>query len=69
MHWRAVERVASSQGWVFRNQNGSHINYKKEGVRDLLTIPKHNQVKRGTLRKIIRIMDLSVEEFMELATD
>lgn len=31
-----------------------------------LTVPAHDPVKRGTLRRIIRDAGLTVEEFLEL---
>ncbi|TMQ32847.1 MAG: type II toxin-antitoxin system HicA family toxin [Planctomycetota bacterium] len=34
--------------------------------RGLLSIPMHNPIKRGTMRKLIREAGLTVEEFLKL---
>ncbi len=38
----------------------------KPGVNANLSIPLHRELDRGTLRKLIRLSELSVEEFAAL---
>jgi predicted RNA binding protein YcfA (HicA-like mRNA interferase family) len=53
-----------SYGFYERNQTGSRINYKKEGVKDLITVPRHDkEVKLYSVRKIIKVLNLTREEF------
>lgn len=59
---KAFERA----GWAVRGQVGSHVMMNKEGVRVNLSIPQHKELSVGTLRKLIRVAGLSVEDFLEL---
>ena len=44
---------------------GSHVRLTAVG-RPPLTVPRHQQLDRGTLRAIIRQTELAVEKFLEL---
>lgn len=58
--------VLLSYGFYERNQTGSHINYKKDGVKDLITIPKHDkEVKLYSVRKAMKILKMSRDEFLK----
>lgn len=52
-------------GYYVRDQEGSHI-HLRHPFRNPLTIPNHKEIARGTLRKIIKEADLTVEEFGKL---
>lgn len=52
-------------GYYIRDQEGSHI-HLRHPFRKPLTIPNHKEIARGTLRKIIKEADLTVEEFRKL---
>jgi predicted RNA binding protein YcfA (HicA-like mRNA interferase family) len=39
---------------------------RKEGSKVTLTVPKHKELKPGLLRQLIRVSELTVEEFIEL---
>jgi predicted RNA binding protein YcfA (HicA-like mRNA interferase family) len=58
---KALERV----GWVFQRQSGSHMVLTKEGSIATISIPRHRELPAGTLRRIIRDAEMSVEEFVE----
>ncbi len=53
-------------GWVFRGQVGSHMVLTKPGVSVNLSVPNHKELAPGTLRKLIRYAELSVDEFLNL---
>jgi hypothetical protein len=38
----------------------------KQGSMVTLTVPMHSEIDRGTLRKLIGLAGLSVEEFVDL---
>jgi len=57
---QAFERL----GWVFRHHTGSHMIMSKEGSVRTLSIPDHREVARGTLRALIRLAGISVDEFV-----
>jgi predicted RNase H-like HicB family nuclease len=44
----------------------NHIAMTNAGVPKILSIPDHRELKRGTLRALIRDAGLTVEEFIEL---
>jgi len=55
-------------GYVVVRQKGSHIRmrHRSDKNKKPLTIPKHNVLGKGLLRKLIRDAEISVEEFNEL---
>lgn len=52
-------------GYVVVGQKGSHVRLHCEG-RGPVTVPLHRELKRGTLRSIVRDADLTVEDFLGL---
>ena len=63
---REVVRVFDSFGWQLVRQSGSHMIMTKTGEIASLSIPDHKEVARGTLRKLIRAANLTVEEFVSV---
>ncbi len=60
---REVARILERAGFNFQRQKGSHQLYVK-GSKGI-TIPWHNKdLKKGTLRKIIKETRLTIEEFL-----
>jgi predicted RNA binding protein YcfA (HicA-like mRNA interferase family) len=59
---RAFERA----GWKRARQKGSHVSLVKPGVNVNLSVPLHGELDRGTLRKLIRLSGLSLEQFVAL---
>lgn len=59
---RAFERA----GWAIRGQVGSHVMMTKDGIRANLSVPNHKELSVGTLRKLIRVAGLSVDDFLAL---
>ncbi|MEZ4451084.1 MAG: type II toxin-antitoxin system HicA family toxin [Nannocystaceae bacterium] len=51
-------------GYVQVGQKGSHVRLHCPG-RAPVTVPLHRELKRGTLRSILRAANLSVEELLE----
>ena len=60
---RRVVKVFESFGWQVARQRGSHIILIKPGYIATLSVPDHREVARGTLRALIRLADLTVEQF------
>lgn len=52
-------------GYSVAGQKGSHVRLRCEG-RGPVTVPMHRELKRGTLRSIVRSVDLTVEDFLAL---
>ena len=59
-------RASEKAGWMPRGQTGSHLVLTKSGTRANLTVPLHPELAAGTLRALIRVSGLTVEEFLEL---
>lgn len=59
-----LTKVAVKLGFEIRRQSGSHLILKKEDK--LLVIPQHKQLKKGTLLQILRILEISKEDFARL---
>ena len=63
---REVMRALSRIGYEFDRQRGSHIVLWNAERRQMLSLPNHSPVRRGTLRTLIRQAGLTVEEFVRL---
>ena len=59
-----VVRVFESFGWEVARQRGSHIIMTREGEIVTLSIPNHKEVAKGTLRSLIRLANLTIEQFL-----
>jgi len=59
---RKLERA----GWTVARQRGSHVMLVKSGYEYTLSIPQHDELGPGLLRKLIRQAALTVEEFNAL---
>lgn len=59
---KALEKI----GFIVTRQRGSHIILVREEPKTTVTVPNHDELDRGTLRAIIRQVDLTVEDFIAL---
>ena len=60
---KALTRV----GFSIDHQTGSHIIMRKDGSKSVtISVPKHKEMKAGTLRILIKQAGLTVEEFLKL---
>jgi predicted RNA binding protein YcfA (HicA-like mRNA interferase family) len=64
LNGRKVVRAFESLGWQVVRQRGSHIIMVKDDEIATLSIPDHREVAKGTLRSLIRIAGITVEEFI-----
>ena len=60
-----IVKVFENLGWEFSRQSGSHMVMTKDGKMASLSVPKHKEVAKGTLRSLIRSANLTVDEFLE----
>jgi len=62
-----IVKALAKIGYEIDHQTGSHmILRQKEEPHRRLTVPKHKEIAKGTLRAIIRQAGLTVEEFVNL---
>lgn len=52
-------------GYVVARTKGSHVRMRCPGRRPV-TVPKHDELDRGTLRSILRTANIGVGEFVKL---
>lgn len=53
-------------GWMIARQKGSHVMMTKSNYQWTLSIPQHNELGPGIIRKLVRQASLTVEEFNKL---
>jgi predicted RNA binding protein YcfA (HicA-like mRNA interferase family) len=59
-------KAFNKDGWFVARQTGSHIIMVKAGSEVTLSVPNHRQLDRGTLRKLIKLAGLTVDDFVAL---
>lgn len=62
---KAVKKFKQA-GWTAARQKGSHVMLTKPGYQWTLSIPQHEELGPGLLRKLIRQAGISIEEFNKL---
>ena len=61
---RTVGKVLESVGYEFAGQAGSHRHYRHLSPPHVkITVPDHHELKRSTLKSILRAAGLSNEQF------
>jgi predicted RNA binding protein YcfA (HicA-like mRNA interferase family) len=53
-------------GFFVIRQKGSHIILRRDKPFNEVVIPNHKQLDKGTLRGILRKVDLTIDEFINL---
>ncbi|NIT35043.1 MAG: addiction module toxin, HicA family [candidate division Zixibacteria bacterium] len=61
---RDVVKGFEKLGWEVARRRGSHIILTKPRYIATLSVPKHPEVARGTLRSLIKKAGVSPEEFL-----
>ncbi|MBI4685800.1 MAG: type II toxin-antitoxin system HicA family toxin [Nitrospirae bacterium] len=59
-------RKFQKAGWIAVRQKGSHVMMTKPGYQWTLSIPQHDELGPGLLRKLISQAGLTVEKFNAL---
>ena len=63
---RDVRAALERAGFVFRRQNGSHMILRRAEPYARVVVPAHNQVRAGTLHRIVADAGMTVDQFMQL---
>jgi predicted RNA binding protein YcfA (HicA-like mRNA interferase family) len=63
---RDCAAALAKQGFTLRRQRGSHMILRRDDPFAQVVVPDHRELDRGTLRGIIRLAGLTVEEFAGL---
>ncbi len=62
---RETARVFERLGWKIARQRGSHIILVKKCHGVTLSVPDHKEIAKGTLRKLVNLAGITVEEFLD----
>jgi predicted RNA binding protein YcfA (HicA-like mRNA interferase family) len=65
LEWREVLKALNKIGFKAVRQTGSHIILEHVDGRHT-TVPKHAEIKRGLLLAILRDVEITKEEFLDL---
>lgn len=63
---KEVVKTFEKDEWVLARYIDDHFILKKKGVRYLLSVPDHKPIKPGTLRRLIKDAEITVDEFIVL---
>ena len=69
MSGREVIRILTKIGFEIVGRKGSHIRLKRRRNKELLivVVPMHRELARGTLRSILRQVNLTPEDLLRLS--
>ncbi len=64
---RGLIKILNKVDFVVIRQKGSHVRLEKITLEEVIkiTVPMHNQLKRGTLNQIIKDCKISEEDFLK----
>jgi predicted RNA binding protein YcfA (HicA-like mRNA interferase family) len=63
---RECAKALEKAGFVLRRQEGSHMILRRNDPFAQVVVPDHKELDRGTLRAIIRHVNLTTEELTSL---
>ncbi|MFY9462325.1 MAG: type II toxin-antitoxin system HicA family toxin [Candidatus Sungiibacteriota bacterium] len=65
---KELGRVLTRLGFVFMSQRGSHMKFTRSvaGRKDIIVIPNHKIIRKGTLLNILKRLNLGIEKLREL---
>jgi predicted RNA binding protein YcfA (HicA-like mRNA interferase family) len=68
LSYREVVKALAKVGFreILGRGKGSHVFIYRDSPPKGITVPREKEIKRGTLRSIIREADLTVDEFLAL---
>ncbi len=59
-------KAFSRAGWIVAIKKGSHMIMTKEDSMVILSVPLHDELDRGTLKGLISLASLTIDEFVAL---
>lgn len=65
---KELARVLQKLNFAVIHQKGSHIKLKKKTTtgEQTIIIPNHKVIRKGTLKNILRLLDMRVEDLINL---
>ena len=61
-------RILNRLGFQLRDQRGSHMKFIRRlgGGKEVIIMPNHKILRKGTLHDILKQLNLNIEEFRKL---
>ncbi len=59
---KEIIRVLEKHNFKFVSQRGSHVKYSNG--KNVVIIPNHDEVAKGTLKSILNMADINLEDFL-----
>lgn len=61
-------RVLTRLNFYLESQKGSHMKFvkKHDGGKEIIIVPNHKIVRKGTLNNIVKKLNLNIKEFRKL---
>lgn len=59
-------KALQTVGFYLKRRESSHVILRRDNPFAQVVVPDHQELAKGTLRAILRDVDLSVEEFIRL---
>ncbi len=67
LKYREIIRKTRKAGFVFRrNTGGTHEIWWNEKKKTTCVIPHHHEIKSGTVKSIVKQMEMTEKEFLSL---
>lgn len=66
LNWREIIKALSKKDFYVIHQRGSHIYLTDTERKHKVTVPRHEQVRPGTLLSIIEQSGMTRDEFLNL---
>ncbi len=63
---RECAKALAKVGFYLKRQEGSHMVLRRDDPFGQVVVPDHKELDRGTLRALIRLAGLGVDEFIKL---
>jgi predicted RNA binding protein YcfA (HicA-like mRNA interferase family) len=63
---KEVIKALLKVGWTQARTKGDHVSLTKQGSIYTISVPLHDEISKGLLRKILKETEISVETFIEL---
>ncbi|MBI3450023.1 MAG: type II toxin-antitoxin system HicA family toxin [Acidobacteria bacterium] len=62
---KVVRALTRAYGCRLAREGGRHSIYVNAGIPEPIVLPRHREITAGVIRSICKILDVSVEEFLE----
>jgi predicted RNA binding protein YcfA (HicA-like mRNA interferase family) len=69
VHWKVLEKIFLTKGFIFARQEGSHRSYVKPGISRPIVIPTYDEVPVASIKNNLKTAGISREEFLALLKD